>query len=97
MTRDIPSPVMIAGLGLAAVAVLLIFRDAAGQVARATTGAAVDLVDNVVSGAVVGVGEGVGVPATNIDQCAADKAAGRTWDASFSCPAKDFLGWWWSK
>lgn len=52
---------------------------------------AVKAAGGVVTGAVVGAGEVVGVPATSVDQCAADVAAGRTWDASFSCPAVDFL------
>lgn len=49
------------------------------------------------AGVVVGLGESVGIPATNQDACAAAKAAGNTWDASFACPAGDFLSWWWKK
>jgi hypothetical protein len=47
---------------------------------------------NAASGAVIGVGSFVGIPATNLTQCQKDIAAGRTWDASFSCPATTFIG-----
>lgn len=42
-------------------------------------------------GAVEGIGLAVGIPRTDVSKCAQDKAAGRWWDASFSCPAGDFL------
>lgn len=42
-------------------------------------------------GAVEGLGLAVGIPRTNVSQCQADKAAGRWWDASFSCTATDFV------
>lgn len=48
---------------------------------------------DVASGAVVGIGEVVGIPATNMTACEKAKAEGRTLDASFNCPATDFLGW----
>lgn len=42
-------------------------------------------------GAVKGIGEAVGIPDTNADQCSADIAAGKVWAASFSCPAPRYL------
>lgn len=42
-------------------------------------------------GAVEGIGLAVGIPRTSVSQCQADKAAGRWWDASFSCTAGDFV------
>lgn len=54
-------------------------------------GAVVDMADGVVSGVVVGAGSLVGIPETSLTQCEQDKAAGRTWDASFSCPAGSFI------
>ena len=39
----------------------------------------------------------VGIPDTNKTQCERDKAAGNTWDASFSCAAGDFLSYAWGK
>lgn len=49
------------------------------------------------AGVVVGAGEAVGIPQTNQDQCVEAIYAGRTWDASFACPAATFvryLGGW---
>lgn len=59
-------------------------------------GAAVDLVDGVVTGTVTGIGEHIGVPKTSQTECERAKAEGRTWDASFACPAVDFLGYLWN-
>ncbi|WP_137860556.1 hypothetical protein [Variovorax sp. 3P27G3] len=42
-------------------------------------------------GAVEGIGLAVGIPRTDLSKCAQDKAAGRWWEASFSCPAGEFL------
>ena len=67
-----------------------------GGLAQSIGGAAVDAVDGVVSGVVIGIGEQVGVPATSRTQCEIDKANGDTWAASFSCPASDFLRYVWS-
>jgi hypothetical protein len=38
------------------------------------------------------VGEAVGVPRTNESECDRALREGRTWDASFACPAGRFLG-----
>lgn len=51
----------------------------------------VGLAEGTATGVVVGIGSAVGVPLTDRDKCAEDLAAGRTWDASFSCPAKQFI------
>lgn len=64
--------------------------------AQSIGGAAVDAVDGVVSGAVIGIGAQVGIPATSRTQCEIDKANGDTWEASFSCPATDFIRYVWS-
>ena len=85
---------LVAGLSAAAVVGLLIYsRRSSGNVGKDIGAGAVGLADNIFAGAVEGIGSLVGVPATNPDQCAADQVAGRTWDASFSCPAGDFLGY----
>lgn len=65
------------------------------QVAVSVGEAAVDAADGIFSGAVKGVGSLVGIPDTSQSQCARDKAAGNTWDASFSCSAGDFLSYAW--
>ena len=43
------------------------------------------------AGAIVGAGGLFGIPQTNQTKCQQDLAAGRTWDASFSCPASEFI------
>lgn len=57
----------------------------------AAPGAAVD----VAVGGIEGIGSVFGIPKTSTSQCEQDLAAGRTWDASFSCPAGTFLGSLW--
>lgn len=43
------------------------------------------------AGAVEGIGLAVGIPRTSMSECARAKAEGRWWDASFHCPAGDFI------
>lgn len=63
----------------------------AGSLGYDVGSAAVDMVDGVVAGAVVGTGELFGVTRTDLTECERAKAEGRTWDASFACPAGSFL------
>lgn len=84
------NPLYLIGGGLAAY-VLMVATGSTKAVGQAVGESAVDLVDGVVTGTVVGTGEIFGVPATNVSQCQADMAAGKTWSASFSCPAKTFI------
>lgn len=78
---------------LGALGVLVVGAVAANakEVGTAVGTAAVDLVDGVVTGTVTSTGEAVGIPKTNQTECEKAKAEGRTWDASFACPAGDFL------
>lgn len=85
-----------AGVGLLA-AFAWMARNGATGAGQAAGAAVVDLADGVLTGAVVGAGSLAGIPATNLTQCQKDKAAGNTWDASFSCPAKEFISYWWNK
>lgn len=90
MTLDkLPGSWLLAGAALAALALYMLTRKGAAMNAGAAVGAAV--VD-LGAGAVLGVGDAVGIPRTNQSACAAAIADGRWWDASFSCPAGDFLG-----
>jgi hypothetical protein len=56
----------------------------------------VNLANDAVGGAVVGLGDAIGIPETNLTECQQLLAAGRYWDASFKCPAgtliKGFFG-----
>lgn len=56
------------------------------------TSAAVGVVGDAVGGAVLGVGDVLGVPRTNETECQKAIREGRTWDASFACPAGTFIG-----
>lgn len=78
------------GLGLVA-AVLVVWQRGAGQTAQDLGGAAVSAVDGAVGGVLMGVANVIGVPVTNKTQCQLDMEAGKTWDASFSCPAGTWL------
>ena len=71
---------LLAGLGLAAVLAFYVWR-------RGVAGAVSDGAGFVVKG----IGGAVGIPDTDLDACAKARAEGRTWDASFACPAKDFI------
>lgn len=78
-------------IGLAAVAVAgvvlyVIVRGAPGVAQDAARGAV-----NTVAGAVKGAAEGVGIPDTDKTKCQKALAEGRYWDASFDCPASDFV------
>lgn len=55
--------------------------------------AAVDAVNGVLTGTVVGLGQVVGIPETNMTQCQKDMANGHKWDASFSCDASTYISW----
>lgn len=92
----IPTLYLIAGGAVAAALVWSTRQGNAQAIGEAVGGAAVDLVDGVVSGAVTTVGQAVGIPKTNMTECEKARMEGRTWDASFACPAKDFLTYLWS-
>jgi len=79
--------VLYVGLGLVAVAVVAYALKNSEALGRGLVNAA----DGLVSGTVKGVGSLVGVPDTDEQKCAAAMAAGRTWDASFYCPAGTWL------
>lgn len=86
---------MVLGVGLAALALVILVKKkgAAAAVGEAVGGAAVEVVGGVVGGVATGIGDAVGVPRTNMTECEKAIAEGRTWDASFACPASDFLGY----
>lgn len=94
--RELPiSPVWL--LAGAAVGAALLWVAARGSTSTGQTigTAVVDLADGVVTGGVVAIGERVGIPKTNMTECEKAKAEGRTWDASFACPAADFIRYLW--
>lgn len=86
-------------IALAALAALLLYlkkkaTDAAAAVTTAASDAAAYVwggVDTGTSAVVYTVGDAVGIPRTDMTQCQKDIADGHLWDASFSCPAADFI------
>jgi hypothetical protein len=86
----IPPVYLLAGGAVIAALAYIKFKGAAGIGASIGAGA-VELVDSVVSETVIAGGEVVGIPRTDLTECEKAKAEGRTWDASFACPAGDFL------
>ncbi len=83
----VPVGVWLAAAALAAVG-FYVWRS--GGVRQAAAGA-VQAAGQAAAGAVEGVGLAVGVPLTSADQCGQDLAAGRWWQASFSCPAGRYV------
>lgn len=92
----VPAVYLIAGAAVAGALAWVAYKGGAKGTGAAIGGAVVDLADGVIGGAVVGTGQLVGIPATNMTQCQRDQAAGNTWAASFSCPAKDFISYLWN-
>lgn len=79
-----------------ALAALVLYIVAMGGVKNAGKGigqAAVAGVDGTAAGVVVGAGNIMGIPDTDIDKCRAAMAAGDTLDASLYCPAPVFIKW----
>ena len=94
MIKAIGTPYLIAGGALLALVIYLGTREKGyvNNLMWNAGGAVVDAADGFIGGSVNAIGDLVGLERTNISQCEADLAAGRTWDASFSCPAGKFLG-----
>lgn len=76
-----------------AVGAVLIYSTGAREIARAAVG----LVKNTAVGVVYGVSDAVGLQNPDITACEAAKQAGDSWEASFVCPANDFIKYWWEK
>jgi hypothetical protein len=85
---SLPSPaVLAAALAVAGVAYVWVKKQPGQSLAAAAGAAAVEAATDAAAGAVVGVGDVFGIPATSKTQCDIDLANGDTWAASFSCPA----------
>jgi hypothetical protein len=86
---------IIGGAILAAIIFFVKKKGAAADVGAAVGGAAVEFVlgaaDTAISTPVYAIGDYVGVPRTELTECERAKLEGRTWDASFACPAGNFL------
>lgn len=84
---------LIAGaVGVGALALWWLSRNGNGQaVGEAVGSAAVGTIVGAGTGVVLGVGDAVGVPRTNQTECERAISEGRTWDASFACPAGTWI------
>lgn len=80
-----------AGTGAAVLVALMLLsrRDSLTpqSIGQSLGGAAVSLAE----GGIIGIGEAIGIPQTNLTECDRAIAEGRTWDASFACPAVPFV------
>lgn len=80
------------GIGLGVLAAgLVIWQRGVAQTAQDIGQGAVSAVDGALGGVLMGAANALGVPVTSKTQCQLDMEAGRTWDASFSCPAGTWL------
>lgn len=89
MKLDVQTAAVLAGAGVLALLALYVAKKGVAGAAAGAVAAA----GEAASGAVVGIGQVIGIPATNETECERAKREGRTWDASFACPAGDFLGY----
>jgi NhaP-type Na+/H+ or K+/H+ antiporter len=82
------------GAGLAAVVLLILARNpgAAGSLGQGLGEAVGQAAGGAVAGVALGVGDSIGLPRTDKTECEKAMAEGRYWDASFVCPAGDFIG-----
>lgn len=84
---------VIIGAGAALAVLIVINRKPVSVMAQEAGAAVAGAVVDTASGAVLGIGDAIGVPRTEMTECQRAKAEGRTWDASFACPAGDFLSY----
>lgn len=83
--------VLTVALVLAGVGAVWLWRRGAGGVAEDVSKAATNVVTGAASGVVKGTAEVVGIPDTDMALCKQALAVGDYWNASFYCPAKDFI------
>jgi hypothetical protein len=84
-------------VGAAAVGVVLLGLYIAK---KGVAGAAADVVGvaaDAAGGIVQGIGEVIGIPRTDEQECEKALREGRMWDASFACPAGTFIGGAWER
>ncbi|RFP36160.1 hypothetical protein [Duganella sp. BJB476] len=88
MASVVKSELVLAALGV--VAVVLVMKNI-GSIAQTAATATVDAVKDAATGVVLGAGDALGVPRTDETECEKAMREGRTWDASFACPASTFI------
>jgi len=83
--------IALAALTVVTLGAMYWLKNGVTQAATNLGSAAVDAAIGVPTGAVLAIGEAVGIPQTNMTACQQAMAEGRTYDASFSCPAGTWL------
>lgn len=85
-------PVVLIGAGLGVLG-LVLYRGAggAGGLARELVSGAYGVASEVASEGVLSIGDAIGLPRTDRTECEQLLADGRTWDASFVCPAGTWI------
>jgi hypothetical protein len=78
-------------VGVALVIGFLLIRKNLADAVASGTGAIVGAAGDAAAGVAIGIGDVIGVPRTNESECEAAMREGRTWDASFACPASTFV------
>lgn len=69
----------------------IVKKNGVGAVAADVAAGAVGVATDAAAGVVVGIGQQVGIPRTDETECEKALREGRTWDASFACPAGTFV------
>lgn len=94
--QSIPLQWLLGIAAVAAVGLYVLARARPGESIATSIGAAAgSAVAEVGAGAVLGVGDVLGVPRTDETECQKALREGRLWDASFACPAGTFIGGAW--
>lgn len=83
--------IAVAALVAVGIGAVWVWRRGLAGVAEDVSKGAANVVSGAATGAVKGVANIAGIPDTNTDACKKAIADGRLWDASFACPAADFL------
>lgn len=84
--------IMLAGGAFVVVlAAVWVWRRGLGGAAEDAAKAGVKVVGGLAAGAVKGTASVVGIPDTDMQKCQAAIASGQLWEASYLCPAGEFL------
>ena len=84
-------------LAVLGVGALLLAPKLTSFLAQRAGASIIDLPVNAATGAVVAIGEQVGIPAVNASKCKADILAGDSWNASFDCDMSTYLRYIWNR
>lgn len=79
------------GAFVVVLAAVWVWRRGLAGAAEDAAKAGVRVAGGLATGAVKGAGSVVGIPDTDMQKCQAAIAGGQLWEASFQCPAGDFL------